>query len=325
MIKSILFFLTCLLFTSVLIAQNLKVSAGTDITVRSGTIFSVDSLTLTPSADFTLSNVSLNKLTTATHTPVNTYIARVYNFSSTSNPFSGSVQVNYRDGAELNGIAENALTLNVYNGTGWAPYAAASRDAVQNFVLTAGLSNISFAELTLADVLHPLPLNWLFFTAVKKDGTALLNWGTAQEQNTRDFTVQHSIDAVTWTVIGTVPALGGSTGTTTYSFVHATPRVGINYYRILQTDRNSRFSYSDTRALNFAANTAFTVLRNPSAGGILSLQVNIAGVFSLYSADGRLVWVEKLSTGIINIGVHRFAKGVYLIKAANTIEKIIIQ
>ncbi len=48
--------------------QLLKVTPGTDITILSGTAFRVDSLTLTPSADFTLSNTTLSKATTVVHT-----------------------------------------------------------------------------------------------------------------------------------------------------------------------------------------------------------------------------------------------------------------
>ena len=89
--------------------------ASTDITILAGTLFNVENLTLSPSADFTISNNSLNKFTTVTHPTSNPYISRVYQFFNNTNPYSGSVQINYTDGAELNGIAESALTLNIHN------------------------------------------------------------------------------------------------------------------------------------------------------------------------------------------------------------------
>ena len=87
--------------------QLLKVTPGTDITIVSGTTFRVDSLTLTPSADFTLSNNTLSKATTAVHSGGIPYIARVYQFAGNTNSFTGTVQINYTDGAELNSIPEN--------------------------------------------------------------------------------------------------------------------------------------------------------------------------------------------------------------------------
>ena len=324
MIKTILFFFTVLFFITVLPAQNLKVSSGTTLTVKSGTIFSVDSLVLIPSTDFALSDISINKTTTVTHTAPYTYIARVYNFNGTSNAFTGDIRINYKDGAELNGIFESALSLNIHNGSIWKGYTPTTRDGTLNFVLTNGLSAVMLSDVTLADAAFPLPLNWLSFTAVKKNETALLHWITAQEQNTKNFTVQHSTDGVNWSAIGTVPASGSGNGN--YSFIHTTPVNGINYYRILQTDLNNRFSYSEIRIVNFASGAPFVILNNPATGGTVSVQVNTATVLSMYAADGKLVWIAKVNTGLYQINVAQFAKGTYLlVNTERVAQKIIIQ
>jgi hypothetical protein len=60
----ITFLLTCLLSTFITHARLLKVTAGTDITIISGTIFHADGLTLTPSADFIISNNDLSDIPT---------------------------------------------------------------------------------------------------------------------------------------------------------------------------------------------------------------------------------------------------------------------
>ncbi|MDN3654294.1 HYR domain-containing protein [Ferruginibacter paludis] len=150
--KKIIFsILTCtaVFLPKILHAQILTVSPGTDMTIKPGTVFSADSLVLIPSADFTISNTTLNKSAIVTHALPNPHIARVYQFDNTSKPFSGSIQINYLD-AELKGIAENLLELNVHNGTAWKAFAPANRDAVNNFVLTASLNCIPLNELTLA-------------------------------------------------------------------------------------------------------------------------------------------------------------------------------
>src|SRR5678815_1627238 len=100
---------------------QLTVDPGASLTIQNGTQVHVDGLTLIPSADLILSNVILSRSATIIHTQVNPYISRVYQFSNTSNAFSGSIQINYTD-AELNGLAEADLTLNIYNGINWAAY-----------------------------------------------------------------------------------------------------------------------------------------------------------------------------------------------------------
>jgi HYR domain/Secretion system C-terminal sorting domain len=134
-------------------AQILTVSPGTEMTIKAGTIFSADSLVLQPSADFTLSNNSLNKNTMVSHPIRNAYIARVYQFSNTTNRYIGVVQINYRDGAELKGIPENTLALNIFNGTYWKAYPSTTpptfRNPVSNWVITSGVSGYRLNELTL--------------------------------------------------------------------------------------------------------------------------------------------------------------------------------
>jgi hypothetical protein len=324
--KKGLFCFTGLLYTAMAQAQLLKVSAGTDLTILSGTIFHADGLTLTPSADFTISDNTLSKSATVIHTTTNPYISRVYQFTNNTNPFSGSVQVNYTDGAELNSIPEAQLTLNVHNGSAWIAYPASTRDATNNFVLTNGLSSVSLNELTLANLSTPLPLVWLSFTATKQNQAALLQWATAQEQNTRNFTLQHSSNGINWAVIGTLPAAGNSSITSNYSYIHATPITGVNYYRILQTDMDYRNSYSAIRTLKFTkTDEPFIIIGNPVTNNVLTVQVNTSINLAFYSADGKLLWQENENAGTKNIDVSRYAKGTYLLKANSTAQKVVIQ
>ena len=308
-------------------AQLLTVDAGASLTIQNGAQFHADGLTLMPSADFILSNVVLSRSATTIHPPGNTHISRVYQFSNTSNAFSGAVQIDYTDGAELNGIPETALTLNIHNGTNWTAYPASTRDANNNYVLAIGLSGITLNELTLADLSAPLPLTWLSFTATAQNNSqSLLQWSTTHEQNTQDFYIQHSADGINWVTIGSLPAAGNSNSTRHYTYVHSSPVKGLNYYRIKQTDVDSRYSYSPVRMLSFTrALQPFTILGNPVSNDVLILQVNMATSLSFYTADGKLLWREQVNAGTKTIDVSRYAKGVYWLKTITTTQKVVIQ
>lgn len=322
----IIFFFSCLLFTNLGLGQLLKVVAGTDLKILAGTIFKTEEFTLTPSADFTISDNMLTLSTTIIHSSSNPYISRVYQFTNNTNPYSGSVQFAYTDGAELNGIAETALTLNIHNGTSWLAYAATTRDGTNNFVLTNGLSSVLLNELTLADQASPLPLVWLSFTATKQDRTVLLQWGTAQEHNTRNFTILHSSNGIDWAGIGTLPAAGNSDIVNHYSFIHTKPVNGINYYRLLQTDMDNRVHFSNIRSFRFTTgNEPFFVTGNPVTNNVLIIQVNTAAMLALYTADGKLLWQERVSAGTKYIDVSRYAKGIYLLTTNSTSQKVVIQ
>jgi hypothetical protein len=321
----ILYLVPFLLFTTIANSQSLVVSPGTDITILSGTAFKTDSLTLTPSANFTFSDNTITKTTTVIHTTKNPYILRVYQFANNTNPFTGSIQLDYTDGAELNGIPEAALTLNVHDGTSWTGYPIATRDGTNNFVLTNGLAGVTINEMTLANLLTPLPLVWSSFTVTRQDNNALLQWTTEQEENTRNFVVQHSSNGNSWANIGTLPAAGNSNYAIDYSYVHASPATGLNYYRILQTDIDNRGSYSEIKVLRFTDDDEPVVIMGNPVTNVLALQVNTASFLSLYSSDGKLLWQEQVNTGTKYIDVSRYAKGTYLLKTNTTVQKVVIQ
>jgi Secretion system C-terminal sorting domain len=324
--KKVSLLFAVLLFAGMTRAQILNVAAGTNLTIQAGTTFRADSLTLIPSADFILTNITLTKGTTVIHTSVNPYISHVYKFSNITNAYTGAVQINYDD-AELNGIPEPQLTLNIHNGTtSWIYYPATVRDGTNNYVLSNGVIINGINELTLAHLSTPLPLAWLSFTATKQNKNALLQWSTMQEQNTRNYTVQHSANGVNWTNIGTQLPAGNTNITSNYSHLHTTPVTGINYYRILQTGFNNRNSYSIIRTLKFTTDDEpFIIIGNPVTNNILTVQVNISTGLSFYTAEGKLLWQEQVSAGTKYIDVSRYAKGTYFLKANNSSQKVLIQ
>ena len=222
----------------------------------------------------------------------------------------------------MNGIPENLLNLNIFNGTSWNAYAATNIDSVNGFVFTSGLNAVTLNELTLADASLPLPLVWLSFTAIQQGSSVLLQWATIQEQNTRDFIVQHSSDGINWTNIGTLPAMGGPSSTSNYSYVHTSPVTGINYYRIVQVDKNYRYSYSEVKMVLFAkAEVPLIIIGNPVTNGLLTVQVNTSTTFAIYTIDGKLVWLKKVNAGIQHIDVNRYARGTYLLKTDSVTQK----
>lgn len=299
-------------------------SAGaTGITIKSGTIFSADKLSITPSADITLSNVSLSKAATLTHNTHNPYIARVYQFSSTTAPFTGSIQFGYET-SELNGISEANLQLNVHNGTNWQFITSNTNNTTSHFIISNPLSGIALNELTLGNELSPLPVSWLSFTAEKQNHNVLLKWSTGYEQNTLNFMAQHSTNGSNWSTISTLPAARNSTTTQHYNTFHYNPANGINYYRILQTDIDGRINYSEQRIINFTANE-FLLMKNPVTNGNLQLLLSKKMQLSFYNVTGKLLWQKELNAGSESIDVSRYAKGIYILKGNNSSHKLIIQ
>lgn len=306
-------------------AQLLKVTTGSDLTIKAGTVFYAGGLSLTPSSDYLLSNTTLTQVTSPTVAPGNSNINRVYRFSGTMASFSGAVQINYLN-SELNGITASSLVLNAYNGTAWKTYATnVTRDGVNNTVLTNSLISIPLNEVTLSNGSIVLPLIWQSFTVSKQNNSAILMWTTAQEQNTKTFIVQQSGDGSNWNDLNTLPAAGTKNTPSIYSFTHNKPNNGINYYRILQLDNDGKYTYSDIRSANFSLEEApFMVLGNLINNGNVSIQVNVPTGISLFGMDGKLLFKKHFNIGLQNIDVSGLAKATYLLRAENAYQKIVI-
>jgi len=127
------------------------IAPGTTHVIKSGTVVSMDGLVLTPSKDFSLSANSLTRKPTATNATTNTNINNYYAFSANTNAFTGVVRFTYSD-AELNGLKEADLKLNIYSPNRWNLQPNTSVNTIENFTQN-NLSAVKMRELTLGYVI----------------------------------------------------------------------------------------------------------------------------------------------------------------------------
>jgi hypothetical protein len=166
----------------------------------------------------------------------------------------------------------------------------------------------------ITHVITPLAVNWLSFTVTPHNGQAILNWQTAQEENSKDFTIQRSTDGTTYTNIGTVPAAGNSTQPRSYTFIDPSPVTGNNYYRLMETDENNSTSYSSIRLLTISANSAQQLIWFIT--GAKSAEVNYRQgsneLYTMFDMTGRLIQEGQLNAG--KLYLSGLAAGIYSIQ-----------
>ena len=216
-----------------------------------------------------------------------------------------------------NGLSANiGVNSNLYaDGQSWSIHSGGS---------VSGLGGLDVGFSAAVATTLPVILN--SFAAQKQNNTVLLQWSTASEQNSKDFTVQHSIDGNSWSNLSALPAAGNSNSARNYSYVHTSPATGNNYYRLLQTDIDGKSNYTEVRMVSFSANEpGFTVMANPVINGVLRLHVNNTTGVSLYSADGRLLWKKQLNAGVQTVDMSRCGKGVFLLKGDGAAQKLVVQ
>ena len=188
-----------------------------------------------------------------------------------------------------------------------------------NFALSASGSNFVNRFTTLPVELHA-------FTAARQNKGVLLQWQTASEQNSQSFVIERSSDGNRFTAIGTVAASHSSNSNKLYSFRDELPLNGANFYRLKMVDVDAKFSYSDTRAINFTS----TVKLNWHSLG-RNVVVNLPGgsneSYMVTNMSGAVVMRGRLEGGRKQITMP--AAGVYSVQVAaetgNIATKIVIQ
>ncbi|MBC8032555.1 MAG: T9SS type A sorting domain-containing protein, partial [Chitinophagaceae bacterium] len=175
----------------------------------------------------------------------------------------------------------------------------------------------SFSNFFITGPQVVLPVRWVNAEAQWISATAArVSWQVADQQQVKDYTVQHSTDGIRFSDVCTVAA----SNSTTYS-CEVNPGVEErHYYRVLQTDVDGKSSYSKTVTLKAnPQENMFTILPNPSSGPT-TLRYNGAAVrigsLILYNVNGVEVWRQtrpQVTGNTVTIPLERLGSGLYML------------
>jgi hypothetical protein len=159
----------------------------------------------------------------------------------------------------------------------------------------------------------PLPVTLVTFNVTKENTTANLAWSTTEETNSERFDIEHSLDAKRWTVVGTQKSNGESSILRNYTFPHAIPGKGTNYYRLKMIDMDGTFAYSRTRSIDIDQ-VLINVYPNPVADVLIigTSLTNLSRV-QLYNTNGTSVY-DSGKNVTDKIAVGNLSGGIYLVR-----------
>jgi hypothetical protein len=177
-----------------------------------------------------------------------------------------------------------------------------------------------FPDWTLANYLLPLPVEIIRFTGVCENKNVTLKWTSAHETNSSYYTLEKSYDAINFSVLATVNAVGNSIQNTNYTYVDVSPAEhATTYYRLSETDLNGTKKIFQTIAVT-DCNTSKTENGSIySYNGEISVNIfslsNQAVTVTAYDVTGRLIMQNQLYASEGNNSLKfnpGLAQGVYL-------------
>jgi hypothetical protein len=174
-----------------------------------------------------------------------------------------------------------------------------------------------------------LPITINSFNVSKEKGVHYLQWQTVSEINNSFFEVQRSANGIQFTTINQLMSKaidGNSSSVLQYNYADIKPLDGINYYRIKQTDKDGKFSFSSIISIKNNTNDLASISLYPNpVKNKLNIQLNNAGIgqisISVLNAFGQQV-IQKnnlISTNnnIISLDVSQLVTGIYSVKVVN--------
>ncbi len=147
-----------------------------------------------------------------------------------------------------------------------------------------------------------LPIELTSFTALQNGEEIEIVWTTNSEVNNDYFTVEYSVDGVSFKTLETVAGSGTTSEINEYAIsVNASNFSGLVYFRLKQTDYNGEYSYSDVIALQVESANATDLVIYPNPA---TEYITISGaVTSAFVSDmhGRRIAVPQTSANTFNV------------------------
>lgn len=283
--------------------------------ITSGTIFTVDSLSLFTSADLTIAYNSLTHIYVNEQVLGGTTINSVYRFDNPVS-FSGGVEIKYNI-VQLAGNTE--ASLKVVHTAANAPViwltTSGSMVNMATKVVSGSYGNVPIARLSATAISVPLPIILVSFDAVKgKDNrTAQLIWKVDKEVNFDRFEVERGVDGNSFSLVGSVLAMAIHN----YELFDSSPQKGWNFYRLKSVDKDGSFTYSMVRKLLFEnPSEERTISPNPVSSQLTihsTGEDKIGTTGKVLDAAGKLILLFTLQPNATSIDASGWAAGVYFI------------
>ncbi|MCO6500760.1 MAG: T9SS type A sorting domain-containing protein [Vicingus serpentipes] len=172
-----------------------------------------------------------------------------------------------------------------------------------------------------------LPIELLYFNAVRDGEVVKLNWTTTAEINNNYFTIERSLNGSLFEEVSIIPGAGNSNTLINYHDVDKNPLVGTSYYRLKQTDFDGQYAYSKIVAVQPAPDSPLKlnyIYVNPTNNNLqyqFSYDQNKPLSVDLLDITGKIIYSEEVSAEengqVVSLGTRNINKGIYLLRISD--------
>ncbi|HMT54859.1 MAG TPA: T9SS type A sorting domain-containing protein [Saprospiraceae bacterium] len=168
-----------------------------------------------------------------------------------------------------------------------------------------------------------LPITFLKQPAaiIQKYQTQII-WSVATQLNNEKYIIEHSKDGRNFSPIGEIAGDGTSYETKHYEYMHTSPYIGINYYRIKQVDYDGNSSYSDIVSVRYDGDHNINIYPNPTTSEV-TITTSEPSTIQIIDVYGRLLNTQDISEGQNTINVSELPTGILIFAVGNQRFKVL--
>lgn len=232
----------------------------------------------------------------------------------------------YNDGTRSGAVA--AKKYDLYVGTALISNDVSVNNTLGNLsqfkILTksiTGSPTLDFDNFIIKNDFVVLPIELIFFKAQHAGNQQVaLTWATATEINSDFFVVERSRNAIDYSEISKINAVGNSSKTVNYQFVDESPLFGTNYYRLKQVDKDGKEQIFRPQSVIISdEKIPFGVFPNPTITSEFYVKVEDVdeATLVLFDLHGKNINFERISvtqTLVKIIPSSVLPEGTYLLK-----------
>jgi hypothetical protein len=144
-----------------------------------------------------------------------------------------------------------------------------------------------------------LPVKFNSFSVSHKGNNNFIQWSTSEEINAKDFTIEKSIDGISWNTIGVIKATGNTNYTSDYSFSDNNINSAVNYYRIKETDLTGELTYTSIKSIKSDLQSQLNISISSMGNSKILLQFSseVKGVLAInyISLSGQILAKQEIN------------------------------
>ncbi|MFD1629871.1 FISUMP domain-containing protein [Pseudopedobacter beijingensis] len=144
------------------------------------------------------------------------------------------------------------------------------------------------------------PVNLINFRLKKGTNYTVISWETVSEQNNDYFVVERSSNGKNFKELTKISGKGTTTEKQDYTFTDYFPLGGVNYYRLIQTDKDGTENNYGIRSVSFNLNNTVMFLAYPNPVQDSEITIKLAGykgkaiTLSLVNIMGLTIYKENI-------------------------------